>query len=174
MTYEENVKALADRTSAALTALWDGREELELDFYEFRAAAGSLLAAANAKGVTIAQLTLAGYLQQELRYIPPFAALKVEDAAPRLEKALTTITESPLDTTMQLVRLARSEVLKAAGNGFYEAVKFSPYVDYYTRGLESNACQLCIWLNKEGFEYPVGQEMYMHPGCTCHPVPVFN
>lgn len=172
MTYEDNVTALSERTASAIEGLWVKHQDGGLSFDEFRTAASGLLAGARAKGVSISELTLAGYLQQSLGMVPAFAGLQLVDAAPRLEAAVLTIAGSNLDTVMQLKRLATSEVLTAAAEGFSEAIRRSPHVDRYTRGLDSGACELCRWLYKDGFEYPASKPMHTHTGCKCHPVPV--
>lgn len=171
MTYEENVTALSERTATAIEGLWTLHQEGRLNFDEFRTSASGLLAGARAKGVSISELTLAGYLQQALGRVPAFAGIQLADAAPRLELAVATIAGSDLDTVMQLRRLAVSEVLGSAAQGFSEAIRRSPHVDRYTRGLDSGACELCRWLYKDGYEYPASQPMHTHKGCKCHPVP---
>lgn len=174
MTYEENVTALAERTVSAVGSLFDDYTAAQLTYAEFSVTTSTLISTAMAQGVTLAELTLGGYLEQALGYVPAFAGVAPQDAASRLATALATITASDLDTRMQLERLARSEVLDSAATGFDEAIKRNPHVDRYTRGLESNACELCVWLYKDGYPYPVTKPMHRHPGCTCHPVPVIK
>ncbi|MBG6224728.1 hypothetical protein IWX63_001290 [Arthrobacter sp. CAN_A2] len=174
MTYEQNVSTLATRTADAIEGLWTRHREGQLSLDEFKQSTSLLLTAARAKGVAVSELTLAGYLQEALGFVPAFAGLPVVDVTPRLEKALTTITTSDLDTVMQLRRLGESEVLEAAANGFSEAIRLNPRVTGYTRGLEADHCELCMWLYKDGYVYPADKPMNTHKGCKCHPVPVTN
>ena len=41
----------------------------------------------------------------------------------------------------------------------------------YRRGVNPDCCELCFWLWKEGYVYPVEQPMHRHTGCRCVPVP---
>jgi len=41
----------------------------------------------------------------------------------------------------------------------------------YRRGINPDACELCFWLWKEGYVYPITQPMHRHTGCRCIPVP---
>lgn len=172
MSYEENVKGLAQRTSDELEALWARHMEGALSVDEFHRAAAVMLSTVRARGVAIAELTLGGYLQEALGHVPAFVGVATADTADRLTKAVATITASELDTPMQLRRLAVAEVLDAASTGFSSAIKSHPAVKGYTRGLESDACELCTWLYKDGYVYPANQSMHTHTGCVCHPVPV--
>lgn len=172
MSYEDNVKGLAERTSAALEGLWVRHKEGALSADEFQRTAAVMLSTARARGVAIAELTLGGYLQQALGRVPAFVGVATADTADRLTKAVATIASSELDTAMQLTRLAVSEVLDAASTGFSSAIKSHPAVKGYTRGVEADACELCTWLYKDGYVYPSEQPMDTHTGCMCHPVPV--
>lgn len=172
MSYEENVTGLAERTSADLERLWARHMEGALSADEFQRTAAVMLSTARARGVTLAELTLGGYLQEALGHVPAFVGVATADTADRLTKAVATITASDLDTAMQLRRLATAEVLNAASTGFSSAIKAHPAVKGYTRGLESDACELCTWLYKDGYVYRSEQPMHTHTGCMCHPVPV--
>lgn len=41
----------------------------------------------------------------------------------------------------------------------------------YRRGVNPGCCELCFWLYKEGYVYPIDQPMHRHTGCRCVPVP---
>lgn len=174
MTYDANVKALAEGAAEQVDRLFSALGAGKLSYDEFAQAAATVISAAMGKGSTLAELTLAGYLQKALGYVPAFAAVPPSIAAERLLKAISTITASELDTRMQLDRLARSEVLKSAASTYDEAIRRSSHVRAYTRGLEADACELCVWLYKDGYEYPANQPMHRHTGCTCHQVPVIR
>lgn len=174
MSYEDNMKALAGRSADKLEALWTRHQEGILSLDEFQRAAAVTLSTIRARGVAIAELTLGGYLQNALGRVPAFVGVATADTAERLTKAVATISASDLDTGMQLRRLATSEVLDAASSGFSTAIKEHPNVRGYTRGLESDACELCTWLYDDGYVYSSDQPMNTHTGCVCHPVPVID
>lgn len=166
MTYEQNVSKLSERASKAIAGLYQKHLEGDFDRAEFQRMAATLVSQVNAKAAIISELTLGGYGGG-------LVSTPVQDVSARVAGALTTILDSDLDTVMQLQRLAGSEALSSASSAFGEAIKRSPDVEGYTRGLDSNACELCEWLNKDDFVYPANRDMYTHPGCLCHPVPTF-
>lgn len=174
MTYETNVAALGEKTSNLIEGLWVKHMTGVLSFDEFSVTATRLLVSAQAKGVAISELTLAGYFQQAGLAVPAFQGLQTVASTDGLQKAVATIAASDLDTVMQLRRLATAEVMEAAGNGYQKAMKGYKQIKGYTRGLDSGACELCRWLYKDGFVYPADQKMHRHKGCLCHPVPTFK
>lgn len=174
MTYEANVAALGEKTAKIIEGLWATHQAGGLSFEEFSATATRVLVSAQAKGVAISELTLAGYFQQAGLAVPAFQGLQAVDSTDGLSKAVNTIAASELDTVMQLKRLATAEVFEAAGNGYQKAMQRQKRVKGYTRGLDSGACELCRWLYKDGFVYLAEQPMNRHKGCLCHPVPAFR
>lgn len=182
--YEDRVTAIADAAAATSLALWAAFKEGAYTYAEFSDLSADIISQSMAKGVTVAQLTFAGYLKAGLGYIPEQAPPPPpEDNRGKLRKALDSIfgedpanlsTEAIEKAEIQLERLATSEVKTASGRGFYNALWVSEDVDFYTRGLERGHCELCFWLWKEGYEYPTSTYFYMHPGCVCHPVPVIS
>lgn len=103
-------------------------------------------------------------------------------------KAVATVLEDlpdePTDEDvdafdMRAQRLAKGRVTETAGQYIDTHLKEIPDVVGYTRGLDEDPCELCVWLKKEhlrpgGFIYPAGQPMHRHPGCCCVPVPVYE
>lgn len=174
MSYEDNIKGLGERVAGVIEGLWTTHSSGGLTFEEFRSSAVQVLSAAQQKGAAVAELTLAGYFQQAGLAVPAFTAVVAPDESERLAKSVATVAASDLDSVMQLRRLATSEVYEAAGNAFQRATRDQPRVKGYTRGLESGACQLCVWLAKEGYVYPDKQPMHRHTGCLCHPKPAFR
>lgn len=174
MSYETAIGGLADRTSDAVEALWGRHQEGVLSFDDFTRSATRLIVGAQAKGIAVGELTLAGYFQQAGLAVPAFRGIQVIDATAGLTKAVGTIAASEIDTVMQLRRLAHSEVLEGSQKGYGKALKSHKRIEGYTRGLNAGACELCHWLAKDGFVYPAGQEMFTHKGCLCHQVPAFR
>lgn len=83
------------------------------------------------------------------------------------------------DPTPRVSRFARTEPLTAAGDAYDEAVRRSPHVRGYRRGLSPTACELCTWLAKRhldpaGYIYRADRPMHRHKGCTCYPIPVLS
>lgn len=81
--------------------------------------------------------------------------------------ALTLGRDDPGPTT---VRVASNEPVQAAQETVQEVAAENGYRSY-TRGLDADPCELCQWLWKDGYRYPIDQNMHKHPGCACVPIP---
>lgn len=100
----------------------------------------------------------------------------------RLEKAVyTLLSEIPAESTDldRIERLAKDEPIAAVQRGYQDGVRLQKSVrpdaekpmDGYRRGINPDCCELCFWLWKEGYVYPISQPMHRHTGCRCVPVP---
>lgn len=101
-------------------------------------------------------------------------AVTVAAERDRLTKAVATALGSideAEDLTMRLTRLAVAEATAAMQEQLTHSYARNG-VDGYTRGLDSNACELCMWLYKDGYVYPMDKPFHRHPGCKCTPIPV--
>lgn len=177
MSYEDTLRELGGETAARVLALYELVERGDLTLPEFRELAAVILAAANARGVTLAELSLYAFLAQAIGTPAPAVGVPPtphQIDADRLTRALVTITESELDTRMQLDRLARSEPVEASQRAYGEAMDRSPRVSGWVRNLESGACQLCQWWSRDGRVWPTDHRMPTHKGCHCTPTPVAN
>lgn len=67
-------------------------------------------------------------------------------------------------------RLASSEAVASLQRAMQEAYA-AHGVTGYRRGLDADPCELCQWLYKDGFVYPINRPMHKHPGCQCVPIP---
>lgn len=101
----------------------------------------------------------------------------------RLTKAVQTLVEDKADDS-RIERLATDEPIQAAQRGYQDGIRLqqeevertperssSTAVVGYRRGINPGCCELCFWLWKEGFVYPIDQPMHRHVGCRCVPVP---
>jgi hypothetical protein len=93
----------------------------------------------------------------------------------RLTKAVTTLLEEiPADSTDtdRVERLATDEPIQAAQRGYQDGLRLQEDPPGgYRRGINPDCCELCFWLWKEGYVYPLSQPMHRHTGCRCVPVP---
>lgn len=106
---------------------------------------------------------------------------RVEEIREQVEKAVTTLardlerpttTEEPAPTE-RVERMAKDEVIAATQRGYQDGIRVSNTLEIvgYRRGINPDACELCFWLWKDGFVYPIDQPMHRHTGCRCVPVP---
>lgn len=97
-----------------------------------------------------------------------------ENPTERYEAAFTTIVEEDDQSyPRELERvelLAYNEPIQAAQAG-YQAELQSEGIKGYRRLINPDACQICFWLWKEGYVYPITKSMWRHTGCRCVPVP---
>lgn len=89
-----------------------------------------------------------------------------------VEQAVVTIMSGAEHTRRgRLDQLARGAVSRAGQTARADALRSSPLVEGWVRGLDSTACQLCVWWWREGRTWPKSHHMPRHPGCTCVQVP---
>lgn len=141
--------------------------------------------------------SLAPPLSAEERANPYDVPLRDDDLTDRIGKAVETLTEDvpnwstpagevePSAEVREAVReavqelgdrierLARDETVQAAQRGYQDGLRAQPEgrVVGYRRGINPDCCELCFWLWKEGYVYPINQPMHRHTGCRCVPVP---
>ena len=171
MTYRENVTLIAAATETKVLAVFDRYEAGELDQNTTIALIAAIIAKANSKAVTLADLSLAATLMLQLG--SPVAALGLTppaDDSDRLQKAATTLLAVATLTRERVARLARSEPLGRAADAYADGIRRSDHVTGWTRQVSANACELCQSL--AGDVLPDSVPMYHHPGCTCTPIPV--
>lgn len=120
-------------------------------------------------------------LVRDLALVAPRAALPsvtgvtghVQTAA--VERAVGTVMAGAEHTRRRrLEQLARGAVARAGQDARGDLVRKSTLVSGWTRGLDSDSCELCGWWWREGRVWPKSHHMPRHPGCTCVQVPVVS
>lgn len=176
MSYGEALGTLGDNTERVILQLWEAVGRGEIDAETFRDLAATLVARANAHGVILADLTLAGVSAAATGL--PVVVSSVPSAhytdPDRLARALGTILGTEGDRTERLARLARSEPVETSQRAFTDGIKRSPLTEGWVRDLNGDACQLCTWWWRDGRVWPKDHEMPTHKGCRCVPVPTFR
>lgn len=71
--------------------------------------------------------------------------------------------------SMRLERLARSEPLETAQQAAVAAIAEQPLTQGWTRGMDADPCQLCVWWWREGRIWPKAHPFQSHKGCNCQP-----
>lgn len=99
-------------------------------------------------------------------------AARERELTRRLDKALRTLADQPAGRE-RVERLAHDEPIAAAQRGYQDGIRLQQDVTVvgYRRGINPDCCELCFWLWKEGYVYPIDQPMHRHIGCRCVPVP---
>lgn len=166
---------LADRTARQVLELLEhvAAGALRPDQLPELAAVLIKLGADQAAGLTVAELVA------ELRELtgttaglPRTTGITATTSQAAAERAVGTVMAGEEATRRaRLERLARGAVARAGQDGRETALRQSPLVTGWTRGLDSTACQLCVWWWREGRVWPKSHHMPRHPGCTCVQVP---
>lgn len=130
---------------------------------------GALEGQALARGELAQQLAALGYpdVAANLQDVDPGSAANT--AAETKRSALDTALdrhELPLQRSA-LGRLANSDPIQAGQDSLNEAMRNSSGVAGYVRVLDSDACELCGWLYRDGYVYPPQRQMTTHAGCLC-------
>lgn len=141
--------------------------------------------------------SLAPPLTPEERENPYDVPFRDDELTERIEKAVETLTEDVPDwrtpdgevevaaevreaisaalsnSLERLERMVTDETVQAAQRGYQDGLRAAPSgrVVGYRRGINPDCCELCFWLWKEGYVYPIDQPMHRHTGCRCVPVP---
>jgi len=173
-------------TTAALTvAAW---ETTGLPLSMLAELLGDLLeavehtAAALGDTLLVAALNLSGAAAAPLGITPRTsdlnAARQAATTVARYGRSAANRTESGTEDvtgiTDRASRAAKGRATQRLGTYYDLSLSVRPTVAGYTRGLDTDPCELCVWLWRDGFVYPRGQAMYRHPGCSCVPIPVLK
>lgn len=176
---------LADAVEAEVLALWARVEAGDLTETRFRAEAAASIAAANAAGVSLADIGLSAEVTRQLR-IPsnPVGLLPTPPQSDQSRIAANlagVLTERPEGASTddllaesrraRLGALARSEPLMTVATAV-QAGMVAHAARGWTRGLNSGACKVCQgWA--DGVVRSTGTHMARHPGCGCIQMPAF-
>lgn len=173
MTYQDQLEDTATAAAVQVVAAVAAWEAGKLDAETLAVLVAAFVAAGNSLAAALADLSLAAALTTRLgTVVPPLGIVRPAEDPDRLTKAAQTLLSLPEPSVARWERLARAEAQEAAARAYSEAVRRSPHVTGWTRGLSASACQLCRWWSREGRVWPADHPMPVHKGCTCHPEPV--
>jgi len=183
LRYRDGALQLSGQAEAAVVGLWERREAGQLNDAQFKALAAGVIAAANARAVTLADLALSAVLTAELgKVIPPLGLLPTDDG-PRLAAAIPTLLDRAAGLALpgaaaaerataeraMVARMARSEPLDAASATFQRGMQ-RRRVPGWTRGTGPKPCPLCTSL-ADGAVLSPSTPMARHKGCSCYQIP---
>jgi hypothetical protein len=155
MTYQEQLNTLADRSKAAAIALWTRLDDPDDDLDEevFVPALAASVAAYNGRAQSLARLAFAAQSMMHTGKATAVADLPILEDTDRLHQAAATVLDvarEANDPEAIVGRLGRSEALSTANQTFTAAMKDSPIVERWVRGLSPEACELCQWWYRDG------------------------
>lgn len=177
MTFGDAVEALTSGAERRLVTLFERFRAGEFSAEEFEARAIALVGISRARAVGLADVGLAAAVEVEFRSPTPVLGLSLPaDDAARLAKGVGTLLAAdgdPEDLIPRIARYGRSEPAEALQTAYVNGMRLRK-IPGYRRGLNAGACQLCVWLRKEGHVYDADKNFHRHTGCTCYPIPAFR
>lgn len=176
---DTTLNTLTTATVKAVQKLWAAYSKGAIDLVTFQTAMAATVTAANARGGAVGTLALAADLSRmmgELVTPGPVGTPAYLLAPGRVGKAVETILSGDGAPEVQLARIASTEPVEAAQGAYGEGIARSKLLEGWERGLETDACQLCIWWARlddvgEPRIWPKDHRMPTHKGCRCMPVP---
>ncbi|MGB6243677.1 hypothetical protein [Gordonia sp. (in: high G+C Gram-positive bacteria)] len=177
MGYRETLSQLAFESERAILATYRSFLEGLLDREETVRMIAHLIAEANGRARSLADMAMAAQMMVELQEPLPVTGVAYPDDVPRLRKAadtVLTVAEASEVPEAIVARLARSEPLEAAAEAAQDAMVRSGLTKGWIRQKSPNACQLCTWWWREGRVWPAEHPFQHHKGCTCSPKPVLR
>lgn len=89
-----------------------------------------------------------------------------------IRQAINTIIDGEADQIeRRLQRLGSSVGIDEVQTSWGDELEADHRVDGWTRGLEPNACELCVYWYRDGRIWPKTHRMPVHKGCTCQQIP---
>lgn len=171
---------VGDRAGAAVLELFEQLRALGVDDSELERALSMLIVAQNlhagAAGEAVAHQQLTAWDPSARAPAVPATELSLRLDRPRLGRAVSTVLGriDPADLAVTLAaagaalhRLGRSEAVATAQESYQLSMSESEDVGGWTRELEPDACELCVYWYASGREWTKHKTMPKHTGCTC-------
>lgn len=177
MSYRDILVKLGDQTVEKVLRVYTLMQAGEVTYLEAVGLMSVLIGKSQARAVALAETSLAAELTLGTRTA---VGIMPTGVVPNMTKlrggarvVLATVDSTP-DPEGRIERMARNLTYEAGGSAYSKGIKRSSLVEGWTRNLEPDACQLCVWWWREGRTWPKEHIMPQHKGCTCTPLPVFQ
>ena len=177
MSYMESLERLGDSTEREVSRLFSLYTAGSVTRDEFVDLATVAVSLGQQQGRAMAEVSLLAWLDAAGVVASPVAAQPIAHYtdSERVRKALHTVMGAgvlePDVIEKQLRRLSFSETVESSQRAFAKAMHESGQVEGWTRGVETGACELCIWWEADGRVWPTEHSMPTHKGCVCTPIP---
>lgn len=175
MSYTELLDLVAGNSETRVRQVWAQWAAGEVDDAEAMAALVSIVGNANATAAALADTAVAATLTRRTGELHSPLGLAPGDESERLTRAAGTLLARVVDTPDpegRAGRFGRCEPLDTAQRTFGEALDAVEEVIGWRRWIAPDACELCTWLEKDGYVYPTSRKMHHHTGCRCQQIMV--
>lgn len=180
----DGVARLAARTEREIVAAYGRYERGQLSRSDFVALGSLILTRARARGVALADLTLAADVVRALRRRTSPLGLEVpDDDAARLESSVASVLDEEIGsvtTREQLAESRRARLARLGRDASAEAAVWAMRVGMIERGIRGwvrvtdvNPCRVCSNL-ADGVVRSPSVVMKRHTGCCCVQGAAFN
>jgi hypothetical protein len=181
---KQQLERLARRTEREIAELWRRHQANLIDTETFIELAALVVARARARGVVLADLSVAAGAAAALSALPePVGLTPPDNDIERLETSVRTILEEDVATVAtpeelvesqgsRLARLARDAPAEAVTWAMSHAMKSRKSIGW-VRSTDPNPCPMCTRL-ADGVVRSPDVLMKRHTGCMCVPEPVFG
>lgn len=177
MAYRETLQKLALESERSILAAYRSYVEGLMSRDETVSMIAQLLAQANGRARSLADMAMATQMMAQLGEVVPVSDVDYPNELPRLQKAANTVlavAEASEVSEAIIARLARSEPLEAAASAAQDSMVRSGITKGWVRDKSPGACELCTWWWREGRVWPAEHPFQHHKGCTCSPKPVLK
>lgn len=177
MTYQDTLDRLSDDTEARAQKVLDQLEAGDIDQETAIALLTTIILVAQKRGAAVAEFSFAAQVSTMSGTPTVTRGLKAGSQKDIVFKIIerTLSTSKGIDETKtRIVRIARNEPQEIAKQTYGKAMEASPKVEGWTRGLDADPCELCVWWSRDGRVWPKNYPLQHHKGCNCTQVPVLS
>lgn len=178
MTYQDTLDRLSTSTQDQAQTVLERLRSGEIDETTAEALLVSIILIAQRRGAAIADLSFTAQLttMTATPVLPTgmgagnSSAVKVQEVVKETMSSAKGID----DAVMRVTRIAGNEPQEIAKQVYGQAIAQDRRVEGWTRGLDADPCQLCIWWYRGGRVWPKDYPIQRHKGCTCTQVPAIT
>ncbi|MCK1804071.1 hypothetical protein MTQ12_13600 [Brevibacterium sp. R8603A2] len=177
MTYQDTLDRLSEDTQQRVLKVLAAYLAGDLADIEFEALVVAIILTAQDRGAAVADLSLSTQVTAGTGRAVASQGRRNPNTAQQVRQAVKTTMEraqSPEDLEMRLVRMADNEPRYVARDTYQRSLRASSRIEGWTRGLDSDPCELCVWWWRGGRVWPKDYPLQHHKGCNCTQVPVMT
>lgn len=172
------LERLGDQGRRALTDTYSIYQQGLIDVDTFTSVASDLLAHIADVGANYGRLSFAEVMAVLTDELPELSSRlgTVSAVDPTgVGKSIQTILDGEPDKIVaRLERLGYVLPIEETQGGYGDELARSSRVEGWLRGMNDDACQLCVWWWREGRVWPKRHPLQTHKGCKCQQVPTIG
>lgn len=177
MTFDEILERAGRTTAQGVSFQFDLYRQGRISRDALQSTVLTLLDLSATQGANFGQVAYAQYAEaitgERPRRIATTATTVANNHKSVIRKSVDTVfSKSDLDNVAAAaVALGESLPLQAIQESYGDALGRDERVEGWERGLEPQACEMCVWWWREGALWPKDHPMPTHKGCRCQQLP---